>query len=422
MITAEIVSYLLTSIWVIAFLIIKNKLISSRGYFYLLFLMSSAGIFINVHDCMIPMISKEYSLVNILIFSILLLIAFSPWYKFDRWLKNIMSIEIKSKYNKRIRFIFIAMLLLSIYAFIYATPYAIKAMAVGASDVRGFIRDDSFYPSNMYTTICVGVGMMTPLYILAFYISMIENSLKKFRIPLFIASLTYIVTSMPFAARDGFIFIPLAHIFMFQVFKRFIDSKSRKLIIRAFLIGGSFIFVFLLIITLSRFYYEEQSGMSQIDGLISGTWGYFFQQPYVFDQTIQYTTVFQGLSKRFPLFALLFEGRITNIDPLYNFEWMFGTMFANFYSAFGWNSLFICTLFFIMIFRGLIKLYIFKRRFFSLLFIFSIYLYYLITGLFYYRLSPESITLMYLFFIILSLFLPNIFIVKRHSRNLDNKN
>lgn len=422
MITAEMVSYLLTFIWAFVFFRIKNKLVSSKGYFYLLFLMSSAGIFINVHDCMIPMISQEYSVISILLFSILMLLAYIPWYKFDNWLKDIISIEIKVKYLRKVKFVYVVMLALSVYAFIYATPYAIKAMTMGASEVRTFIREDSFYPNSILTTICVGVGMMTPLYILAFYISMIESSLKKFRIPLFIATLTYIVTSMPFTARDGLIFIPLAHIFMFQVFKKFIDSKSRKLIKYAFIIGGGCIFVFLLIITLSRFYYEEQSGMSQIDGLISGTWGYFFQQPYVFDQTVQYTKVFQGLSHRFPLFALLFEGQITTFEPIYNFEWMFGTMFANFYSAFGWNSLFLCTIIFVLTFRGIIRTFIYKKKYFSLFFIFSIYLYYLITGLFYYRLSPESITLMYLILIMLTFFLPNIFIVKCFNGRLKFKN
>ena len=150
--------------------------------------------------------------------------------------------------------------------------------------------------------------------------------------------------------------------------------------------------------------------------MIAGTWGYFYQQPYVFDETIQHQVYFHGISHRFPLL-----GQIMNLPPSTNhildfkFEWMFGTMYASFYSATGWPSLIIASLFFMLSWAIVLRTHLRKHNYLGLLVVFSLYLYFLISGLFYLRLSAVSVTITYLVIIALSFFLNNIIITVKND-------
>ena len=133
-------------------------------------------------------------------------------------------------YYSYLRIAAIIMILLSVYAIAYTLPYAIIGYTMGAGEVRAYILDDSILPASPLTTVAVGVGFLAPLYILMFFLCLITPVLKKYSTWMFITSLTYLVTSAPAQARDGFIMIPLTYYFVYRVFRNSLDSDAiRKL-------------------------------------------------------------------------------------------------------------------------------------------------------------------------------------------------
>lgn len=412
MISATAVSYILLGIWLIIFIILKRYLFSNRGYFVLLLVMCSAGILLPIDDY-INYVSKQYDLSNIILFSVLMIITLIPWIKFDSWLKRVDCIRVCPAYIKLFKTTFSALFLLCLFAIIYALPYGITALSMGGNDIRT-MEGDGLLPHTFATTICTGAGCLTPVTILAFYITLIEPRLKAYIVPMFIASLTYLFTSMPSCARDGYIYIPLTYLFMYKIFKNSLSINGKTMLkkLAVFsLVGGLLVF---LAITLDRFVGTEKGGNAQY-GFIYGTWGYFFQQPYVFDQVLQHFTRFFGFNRR-----LKFLVPITGIsgfeyDTRYadSFEWSFGTMYAEFYEMGGYIALFFMTIVFISIFWFFIAKHIRKKHTIALMIVFSIYLYHVITGLFYYRLGMnESETLLYVFLVLFAFLVPKVLTVE----------
>ena len=403
------VSVVLIIIWGLAYIRLKKLLITSKGYFFLLFLMALAGIVLPLNRYLDLGYDPVFSLSNTILFAFLLLSALYPWIVFDKGIKRISKFIVNPKYYSYLRIVAIIMILLSVYAMAYTLPYAIIGYTMGAGEVRAYILDDSILPASPLTTVAVGVGFLAPLYVVMFFLCLITPVLKKYSAWIFITSLTYLVTSAPAQARDGFIMIPLTYYFVYRVFRNSLDSDAIRKLKKLIKVFFPIALLFLLIITVDRFYKDGYESLNPIESMIAGTWGYFYQQPYVFDMTIQHQVYFHGISHRFPLL-----GQIMNLPPSTNhildfkFEWMFGTMYASFYSATGWSSLIIASLFFMLSWALVLKNHIMKRNYLGLLVVFSLYLYFLISGLFYLRLSAVSVTITYLIIIVFSYFLNNI--------------
>ena len=404
------VSLVLLSIWGVAFFLLKKKLRTSKFYFVLLFLMGVAGLVLPLENWLDIGINNDFNISIIVLFAFLLIGSLIPWLKFDTYLSRVRSIRFNPAYEDIIRILFIVLIALSTYALLYTLPYAIISYNMGAAEVRAYIQEDSILPDSPLTTIAVGVGLLAPIYILMFYMSLCSKRLRGYALPLFLSSLIYLVTSAPFQARDGFIMIPLTYFFLYQVFKSSLSKKSIKLVKKIIIIAVPVLLVFLLIITFDRFYHSGNNNPWQ--GIISGTWGYFYQQPYVFDQTVQDQTFFHGITYRFPLVGHILGIPSTGRHLDYNFEYMFGTMYATFYSATGWGSLIAATLFFYISWTVVMSIMNKQRNYFGMIIVFSLYLYFLISGLFYHRLSSESITIVYLLLILISFFVKKYTIVR----------
>ena len=418
MLTYSEVSCVLLLIWGSYFVFRGRRMITLKPYFILLFLMAVAG-FVIPERFLTTMYCDytDFSIYSTTLFAFLLISMVIPWHTIDLWSSKVVSIQIKDQSLELFRKSFIVMILLSAFSMIYATPYALTALAMGADEVRAMILETSLYPKNFLTTICVGVGCLTPIQILMFYFSLLDKRLSKYSLWLFVSSLTYIVTNLPNTGRDGMIFVPLMYIFLYQIFKPYLDRKMQFKIKRYFLFGLPVLGFLLVTITLARFY---GTGNNPLDGFIQGTWGYFYQQPYVFDNTINHMDNFRGLSAQFPLLAKMlgvYDGQL-NYTDMERFEYCFGTMYSQFYTISGWSSLVVCALFFVVSFNLLIKYLLRYRKYTSLFIVISLYFYYVITGLFYYRLKSDSIVLLNLFIFTCCLFLKNHIIVYYKKKNI----
>lgn len=400
------VSVVLLIVWGAAFLILRKKLYSSKGYFLLLFVMAVAGIVLPLEEMLDLDCKPSFSFLYTILFALLLLSAIIPWLDFEKYLKTIKCLKINPSCLPILRIVIIVLTVLSTFAIIYTLPYAIVAYKMGAADIRWFIRDQSLLPKSPLTTVAVGVGLIAPVYIFFFFLSLLAPELHRYSKYLFVGSLTYLVTSAAFQARDGFVFIPITYFFLFQVFKKSLPKSSKEYLKRAFKLVLPILLTGILVISFDRFF--EKGASDAYKSLIGGTWGYVYQQPYVFDVTLQHTQHFQGLGHRFELISVIFNlPYSTDYAPYYQFEWMFGTMYGSFYSASGWPSLLIASIFFslswLIVLHGLYR----NNNHMGSLLVFSLYLYFLISGLFYFRFSAMNITIIYLVLIIASFFLKN---------------
>ncbi len=414
MIDSNSVAILLLSMWGAIFFLIRKRICTLYVYFSILFIMACAGLILPINNYLdLYHSSNSFSFPIILLFGLLLMLAIVPWYVFDNVIRKNPIIEIRQKYCSILKIVFNIELILSAYAVIYALPYALAAINYGsAADVRALIQEESFYPVNIYTTICVGVGFLLPINILSFYTAMTSEKFQKYTIPLFLSSFTYIITTTPFLARDGYFIIPIMHLVFYKIFNKSFTPTNKTKFYRMMWVVIPILALFFLFITLDRFWEADYGAEYALNGLISGTWGYLFQQPFIFHETITYTEFFQGFGKRFPLIAILLDIPISENTITYNFEYQFGTMFANFYSAFGWNSLICASVFFVLSWLWTFKLQISKNNIAGLLILFSVYLLYTTSGLFYLRIYTASITILYIFIIIMSLIIPNFYITK----------
>ena len=181
MISSCTASVLLVLAFGISYCFLKRYLITSKFYFVLLFLMGAAGIVLPL-DKYVKYYSTSYNAIYIILFSILVVMTLIPWLRFDNAFRNWGVICVRNKSVRTLKTVFVINILLGAYAIIYSLPYALMALSMSADDVRLFIADDSFYPKSILTTICVGIGYLTPIQILLFYISLLHPNLRKYSI------------------------------------------------------------------------------------------------------------------------------------------------------------------------------------------------------------------------------------------------
>lgn len=400
------VSVVLLIIWGVAYYTLRKKIVTSKGYFILLFVMAIAGIVLPLEELLDLDYEPSFSFLYTILFAILLLSAIIPWIDFEKYLKTIKRFNINPSCLPTLRIAIIALILLSLFAILYTLPYAIVAYKMGAADIRWLIKDQSLLPNSLLTTVAVGVGLIAPVYIYFFYLSILTPELHRYSKYLFVGSLTYLVTSAAFQARDGFVFIPLTYFFLYQVFKKSLPESSKEYIKRVFKFVLPILLFGMLVISLDRFF--EKGSSDAYKSLIGGTWGYFYQQPYVFDVNLQYMQYFQGLGHRFELIGVIFNlPYSTDYASNYQFEWMFGTMYSSFYSASGWGSLLMASVFFSLSWLIVLRRLCRSNNHMGALLVFSLYIYFLISGLFYFRFSAMNITIVYLVLIASSFSLNN---------------
>lgn len=405
MISSQAVSVELLVIWLMFFVVRKVSTNSSCIiYFTLLLAMSIAGLVLNPMP-LLGLQPCEYDPVNIFIFAILMLLMILPWFTFDSYIDCNPYITINECHIVLLQKVFLITIVLSAYAIVYAMPYAVFAYSLGAETIRNMIMDKVIMPNNVFTTMAVGISTFSPVIILFFFISLLDDRLKKYRVLLVLSSLSYIVTSMTQAARDGFIFTTLTYAVLFVVFKNSIRRdlyfSIRKI---GVLVFGALIVVFLTM-TISRFGSFTEENKNEF---LYGTWGYLYQQPYVFDHVISQFHSFYGFNRR-----LHFLGNFINISGyqytgLNQVEFMFGTQLAEFYEITGFQSLVIGVIVYISLFKYVIGFHMKRENYFSLLLSFVIYIYFTLSGLFYFRFGGnDSEFFFYMGLLLISFFLPN---------------
>lgn len=394
---------ILTILWGVIYLFTRNKISSGKVYFAFLFMMAVPSFF--ELEFLEKYIEYPIDYTNIFTLGILLLLGFIPWHYFDKYFCNNYVISINNEYISILKHIFVFIIIGSLISILYLLPYAIQSMAIGAAEVREYIQEESPLPDNFFTTICVGFAALHIYCILFFFISFLTDELKQYRFWLFISSFSYVISCITITARDGFIILPTFYVVFYLIFRKSIPTRNKIKIKRAlFLIfGGALIFI--SIFSLNRFYNKYHDHTTLLDGTV----GYIAQQPYVFDSTVKLQDDFQGYEVRFPLVNRAMgigEYKVDRLDSW--FETCFGTMYADFYNIGGWTPVILVLLVFIIYYRWSLSYCNRNNKPFAMLLIFTVYVYIVLTGIFYCKAgSSISMNIFYITISITPLFIGN---------------
>lgn len=324
----------------------------------------------------------EYNIMNIMLFSVLMMLVLKPWFAYDKYLLQSNVFIVNEKYVELIKKVFIITIVLSAYSIVYALPYVIFALSIGAENIRNIITDAVVMPKTIYTTLAVGISTFTPVTIVFFYVSLLDSRFKRYRFLLVLSSLSYIITSMTQAARDGFIFTTLTYIVFFLVFRNSLEKEMFEKVKRTgFIIGGGLL-LFFMVLTISRFGDISADNKNE---LLYGTWGYIYQQPYVFDHVLEQFNGFYGFNRRMHFLSNFFDIEGRPYTSATQVEYMFGTQFGEYYEISGYSSLFIGLIVYISLFYSIITYHMRRCRHFSAMLAFVIYVYFTLSGIFYFR-------------------------------------
>lgn len=414
MLSTSLVSVVLLIVWGAFYLFMREKMFTSKMYFALLLLMGSAGLLFNP----LPLMGLQpefYRLGNVILFALLMGFTVIPWLKVDKLFGKGVAVSIKEDAISRIKSTNIFLIILSLYSIVYSFPYAVTATIMGADDVRTLIADDYMMPKTFFTTLAVGFASLAPINVLMFYLSLLDKRLKKYSVWLAISSTAIMVTNAASAARDTFIFIPLTYVCFYILFKGSIEEKAKKnikkigivaLLLLLFVLGG---------ITLDRFFNDRGSEKESL--LLYGTWGYFYQQPYVFDHILDYSKSFYGFERRLQFLDGAFGIHGTEYVATYadRMDYMFGSMYAEFYQINGYGTLLVGFLLYILVFYTILSSHYKKKNYFALLMSFSVYFIFTISGMFYFRYGGnDSEFLFYMSILLITFFVPNFLTIRKN--------
>lgn len=403
------VALILTVLWGLFYILFHKRLGSSKILFAFLLVMVIPS-WLEMHFLELYT-APRINYTNVFIMGCLLLLGALPWMSFDKLqrLRPQYVFVVNDRYIRTIKFAFVVLIVGSLFSIIYLFPYAMQGIMMGAQERRTSMGDADVLPPSILTTFVVGFAALNIYNILGFYIACIDERLRRYRLWLMLASLSYVVNCFAFAGRDGLILLPTFYIIFFIIFKKSLPERLYARLRRQLLILFAFVGFFLASFTASRFFADDDK-----DDMYNGTIGYIAQQPYVFDYTIQDRTQFHGWELRFPIINRILGIPRHDISRVGgNYDTYFGTMYSEFYSIGGWWSLWLVSFVFIVYYAISIS-YLRKRlKIFPLLLMFTVYLYIEVTGLFYCKAgSKEMINVFYAALSILPFFAKDYLLLK----------
>lgn len=389
----------------IIFLIIFRKDIHS-GYVYIamLAIMCLASI-LGLKNSIAPRMGEYVPQIHhTLILGFLMLSSFLPWVIADRKLGQYgLSLTINPRYIKSLKVVIIGFIIISFYSLIYLLPYALDGIRMGATARRDYIwHHVDYMPQNIFTTIACGAAFCFIFTLLLVFISQLDQQLHKYRIWLFLSSLSFPMLCLVTMSRDGFLFYILFTAIYSIIFLPIYGPQQRKQFRRYLLISASCAAIILIAISIQRFTHTDNS-----EQLLSGTVGYIAEQPYVFGYTLENFTDFYGFDRCFPVLSKIFPIQGAHVQHNEYYEIMFATMFGDFYKVAGYKTMVILSLLYICWFCASIWWSAKRNNYTSLLLLFAVYIFIQCSGLFYLRIGYSvASNLFWLFVGISPLFAP----------------
>ncbi|WP_034170770.1 O-antigen polymerase [Acinetobacter sp. YZS-X1-1] len=365
----------------------KDKIIF---YFLMLlyFLMFNLCVFVGYNDLYLNIVSN--SIFSYFILPIMCLSLLLPLILINR--PNLQKII-----DSHLTFYICLFLgIFGLISLIYLLPYSTTALLQGAKDVRTSLQETNVLPTGALTTFSVGISMFYPLFIFLIFYGFVKKINKFIIFLLFIGLLSGLVGGIVFAARDRFLWIPFFLLVNFWIWYPYLTQELKLKFKYSFIGFGILSLFFLILFTLNRF-----------SGSHTGIWGsilaYFGAQPYIFAETVEQhnDALFYGLDLRFPFFLELLGLDVNLVTRDTPYQWMFGTLFSDFYMMGGWKY---CLLFIFLLNIFYVGIYKYtKNQPWIFVLFFLLHMQILTQGIFYFSLGFPGGNLYILLTIILAI-------------------
>lgn len=376
-----------------------------------------AALFYDSFDLFYFVQFDQFKAYHFLTYGFFIFLVLSPIFQASRYRLKIQNIQ----FGKGAYYILYMLSFLIFYSFFYQLPYAIKALSLGAYEVRDILNVErkSILPTTYFTTVAVAISSFYMVYSVLFFILLIKSNSIFLKISMFIGGSLYVVSSLCFTARDGVVYFALLMIFLLFIFRENFSKASFKRI-RKFTFFSAFSFLlFLITFTYQRFANADllrTTTRSQKQILIGGTLSYIGQQPYIFCQDLLEGGQNYGPSLRFPLVSktLGIHHNPKRDTPIH---WSFGTFLKDFFDVSGYRSLILLAFSFAFLFYFLFKFLRLLNPLVGLL-ILAFYFQFMIQGVFYYRTGDWAGNIYFVLFFLLSCFLSIVFKKKKIIQKL----
>lgn len=287
----------------------------------------------------------------------------------------------------------------ALYSVIYQLPYALDALSQSAHIVRTM--DESILPNSILTTFAVGFSAFFNIYLFYFFVGLINKWNKFITFSMLLGALSFVVNVLTVSGRDGFVLFTLSFLLSYFLFEHSMNDNLKKRVkVLSVLTGVIFIIIFSTI-TLERFSRSQETDLVavfQIGGL-----NYFSMQPFTFNDVLKYQDIFSYGRGSFPLFYSWFfdyEKSVRDVSMAYKYN--FAGYVGTFYKNGGYVALALIVAIFYVIFYQLKNLH--RKYYISQFSIFSLYFFFMTSGLFYFRLGNKGGNLFILLSILLFLF------------------
>lgn len=233
--------------------------------------------------------------------------------------------------NQRFTILSYSLIGLQLFSIIFFAPDVFEMLARGdLGQVRSEILSAGRGTGSLPRTIA-GVASFYYGYnlLLFFYSLSFRNDSRRFLFLLMLSSVSRIFHSLTYMGRDGILFWILSFVFSFFVFKPYLSDKAKNVVKWSALLIGSFAFLLLGAISISRF-----SGTDS--GTLLSLVNYFGQPMNNFGMLFDRVHEYDGTKTIFPL--LFGEKGISGadaIDAAENFVLRYGIASNAFYSFVG---------------------------------------------------------------------------------------
>ncbi|MGC9151645.1 MAG: O-antigen polymerase [Microbacter sp.] len=153
---------------------------------------------------------------------------------------------------------------------------------------------DIYSDNDAVNFIISNLSIFYPLSLLFFFYSMAFLSKKRtFNILLFLSSTSVLVISLLYVARGDIVYWALMYLFLYLLFRKYIDQHQRRKIILPFLIALALGIIYFSVVSVARF---ENYDYGPLFGILD-YWG----QPAInFGDYFEHFTVFQHGTLNFP--------------------------------------------------------------------------------------------------------------------------
>lgn len=278
----------------------------------------------------------------------------------------------------------IILIVLSFFSIIYYSGTVSNIFSMNLNDARTELyHGTEFVEAGLVNTVASVSASLYVFVLLLFFIYCTIPSSKALRVLLLISSLSEPLHILAYVGRDGVVFWLFSFVFLFAIFRPYMESGSKKFLKKIFIVAASVMLIPFFLITISRFGSGGSKG--SFDSIVN-YWGQGYIQGVLF-MGIDNPPITHGGS--FPLFweitGFHHTSTLQGMTQIGDWRsWFFGTIVTSLHLNFGKFGFWFLAIISLLLFIRIVKIRSGKLFFYQLIY-FILYYQIMSQGVFYFK-------------------------------------